>query len=73
MLNEYFIKSRQQSTLPWTELVQNKFSVSFNNTTGHDSKLNLSQTDTEICEKLSHTTVTLKVKVTPTDNSKCRG
>ena len=42
MLNVYFRKSRQLSSLPWL-FVQNKFSLSFNKQTSCGNRLNLIQ------------------------------
>ena len=52
MFNRYFIKSCQQSSLPWIILLQNKFSMSFHISTGCGSRLNFIQTDTQIYKKM---------------------
>ena len=68
MLNVYFIKSHQQSSLPWILiiLVQNNFTTSFNKPPGWGNILSLIQIDNQICEKMDtkvfdfiHKTVTL--------------
>ena len=65
MLIVYFIKSPQQSSLPWMLLVQNKFSMHFNKPTGCGYTLNFMHIDCQISENMdtqistSHTMVTL--------------
>ena len=53
-LNIYYIKSCQQSSLPWILLVQNKVSMSFSKATGCGNTMNFIQIDTYVCEKMGH-------------------
>ena len=65
MLNVYFIKSHQKSSLTWILFEQHKFNKSFNKPTGYGNKLNFIQIDYEITKKMDtevfdyHSPVTL--------------